>query len=313
MVDSSSLIEKIALLDKVVILHPDLIRALDGIKDCVNKTGSYRESVNCTLLGTGGTGKSTASRIIISQMPSFVRDEKLCERTVVPVFYAEVPSPVTVKSLAETMLRKLNDPNPSAGTTVSMTRRLCRLLAQCETKLVLLDEFHHLLSLRKTNTRLNTRICNWVKGIVNETNVSFCLIGLPEFGDVLTRDSQLARRFPRSFLLRPLTLDGGNLQSFFKEIFEKVIFFLNLSDFPDITDEIFLLRIYAATAGNPSFIMSLIKEAVFVGLRNGGNSVTENDFSIAWSYGIVTSASLTFENPFTMTSVALVAKFRSIV
>lgn len=313
MVDSSSLMEKIALLDKVVILHPDLIRALDGIKDCVNKTGFYRESVNCTLLGTGGTGKSTASRIILSQMPSFVRDENLCERTVVPVFYAEVPSPVTVKSLAETLLRKLNDPNPSAGTTVSMTRRLCRLLAQCETKLVLLDEFHHLLSLRKTNARLNTHICNWIKGVVNETRVSFCLIGLPEFGEVLTSDPQLARRFPRSFLLRPLTLGGGNLQKFLKEIFEKVIFLLNLKKVPDITEETFLLRIYAATGGNPSFIMALIKEAVFVGLRNGGDSVTENDFSIAWSYGIVPSANLTMQNPFEMTSAALAAKFRSIV
>ncbi len=46
-----------------------------------------------------------------------MKNKKMATQKVVPVFYIQIPSPATVKSVAGMMLKALNDPAPLSGTT----------------------------------------------------------------------------------------------------------------------------------------------------------------------------------------------------
>lgn len=307
-------LQRVALLDKVVVPHPAWERAMQGIQECVAKSEVYREPVGSLLLADGGMGKTTVCRAILAQMPHTTQVEQQLEKTLIPAFYAEVPSPTTVKSVAASLLAKLNDPSPQAGNTGQMTQRLCKLLAACETKLVLLDEFHHLFDIRKTSTRVNSNVCNWIKSLVNQTRVTFCLVGLPQFAPILSCDSQLARRFSLEFSLPPLrvgtTAEPGALLLFLAQIKQTLLHKLQFQAVPYLDQHDIALQIYAATGGSPAFVMALVKEAVRFALDAQSTHLTLDDFSLAWDAGITAKASLSRDNPFKSSLATLAAALR---
>lgn len=310
------ILKKIATLDKLVVNHNRLKFVVDGILDCKDKSEYYRESLNCLLVASGGMGKSTACRQILSKMPSYNVKDVDCERTIIPVFYAEVPSPATIKGLATTLLRRLRDPNPSTGNTEAMTERLCHLLKACKTKLILLDEFHHLIDSSGKSARLNLKVCNWIKNLVNRVHVSFCLIGLPVFEPILRADSQIARRFPLVYSLPPLTAgaDGsGSLKPFLETVDTYCRDKLNIYFSAPLNSELMVHQFFAATSGNPSFVMSLIKEAIYISLKSQNNLVQIDDFAAAWKTGIANTASQIRKNPFRMTINMLANELRGYV
>lgn len=311
---SREILSAISMLDKLVVQHPDFSTAFTGINECVLKTEFYKEPMGSLLLAEGGMGKTTTCRAIMSSMSSTTKRSATFETTIIPAFYAEIPSPATVKTVAASMLAQLHDPNPLAGNTAQLTIRLCRLLERCETKLVFLDELHNLLDTTKTTTRINNNVCNWIKSIVNNTSVSFCLVGLPEFAPILSIDSQLSRRFPLHFKLNKLTpgtLDtAGTLPPFLQEVFDQAKNILSLRSTPNFSNELMVNQVYAATSGNPSFIMSLIKESLFIALSNNDNSITKEYLALAWDKGITAKATLTTANPFKMSAGSLAGQLK---
>ncbi|MFG8445220.1 TniB family NTP-binding protein [Pseudomonas aeruginosa] len=289
-------------LDRLVIQHPEFERAFNGVKECAEKSEYYAEPVGCLLSAEGGMGKTTICRTIMSTMPSGVKRLEDCEKNIVPAFYAEVPSPATVKTVAASMLSQLNDPNPLVGNTAQLTERLCKLLEQCETKLVFLDELHNLLDTSKSRARFNTNVCNWIKSIVNNTSVSFCLVGLPEVSPILSIDSQLSRRFPLHYKLGRLTIGGqnltGTLSPFLATVANEIKRIMKFQATPDFSQYELTLRIYTATSGNPAFIMSLMKESCLLALKENQETLEIHNFKTAWDKGIVAKSSLTTKNPF---------------
>jgi hypothetical protein len=307
-------LQRVALLDKVVIPHPAWAQAMQGIQDCVAKSEVYREPVGSLLLADGGMGKTTVCRAILARMPHTTKVESRVAKTLIPAFYAEVPSPATVKSVAANLLAKLGDPNPFAGNTAQITHRVCTLLAKCETKLVLLDEFHHLFDIRKTSTRVNSDVCNWIKSLVNETKVTFCLVGLAKFAPILAIDSQLARRFPLQFELSPLRVGSpgqrGPLFSFLGVLKQTLLHKLQFHAVPHLDRDDTTLQIYAATGGSPAFVMALAKEAARFALEANSSQLTLDDLSQAWDSGVTAKASLSRNNPFRMSAAALAGAIR---
>lgn len=307
-------ITSIAKLDNIVICHSDFGNAIDGIEHCLQKSSVYREPVGCMLTGLGGYGKTTVCRVVMSRMPSTVKVVDDCEKIIIPAFYCAIPSPATVKSVAIALLIQLKDPNPYVGTTAQLTKRVCHLLKQCQTRLVFLDEFHHLYDVLRNSTRVNTAVCNWIKSIVNDTGIMFCLVGNTDFPHYLVQDSQLSRRFPKEFRmhsLRPSTQeDSGLIKPFMKEIIFRCNKIMSIEFSCDFSEDHTCNQIYAATAGNPAFVMSLLKEAIYITSQSGGSVVTVNDFALAWEEGICSLASRTKTNPFNMSPGVLASHLR---
>lgn len=307
-------IEAIAKLDKIIICHPDFNTAVRGIENCLEKSIAFREPVGCMLTGLGGNGKTTICKVVMSKIPAETKIINNCEKIIIPAFYCAIPSPATVKSVATAILIQLKDPNPFSGTTAQLTKRVCLLLKQCETRLIFLDEFHHLYDVLRNSTKVNTAVCNWIKSIVNETQIMFCLVGNTQFPLYLVQDSQLSRRFPKEFRMRPLQPstqgDSGSIKPFLNEIISRSKKVIDIDFVTDFSEEHTCNQIYAATSGNPAFVMSLLKEAIYITLLNGCRVVTVDDFSMAWEDGICSQSSLTKTNPFKMTAGILASNLR---
>ncbi|RBH41644.1 hypothetical protein C3F00_040660, partial [Pseudomonas sp. MWU13-2860] len=62
-------IERVATLDEVMIRHPAMDLALNGIQRCIAQSTQFKEPVGCMLLAEGGMGKSTVCRIIQASLP----------------------------------------------------------------------------------------------------------------------------------------------------------------------------------------------------------------------------------------------------
>lgn len=295
--------EKIGMINNIVITSDEFMTAFDGIKSCVKRSMAYKEPIGSMLLAKGGLGKTTLCNAIVSQMPRSVKIEKDHQKTIIPAFYVEVPSPATVKSLAITMLQELGDSSYKSGTTEYLTSRLRHLLAECETKLVFLDEFHHLFDRKPSSTRMNVTVGNWIKTLVNKTGISFCLVGLPEFAELLQVDSQIARRFQFIYTLNPLEIEtikgDGSIYAFLNEMSNKLSE-QNILFSPALDSPLLGLQLFSATQGYHSYIIGLIRESIINTLNDGRNIVTSNDFSDAWRLGITSFISKQNKNPFNM-------------
>ena len=293
--------EQIRSINNIVITSNEFMTAFTGIQDCVKRSISFSEPVGSMLLAEGGLGKTTLCKTILSLMPRTEKIEKDHKKNIIPVCYVEVPSPATVKSLAITMLKELGDPTyeNGYGTTEYLTSRLIYLLAQCETKLIFLDEFHHLFERKPTSTRMNRTTGNWLKTLVNRTGISFCLVGLPEFVPLLQVDSQIARRFPFIYHLNPLAVDpsnGGSMFAFLAEV-ARTLNKQNITFSPPLDSQLVGMQIQLATKGYHSYVMSLIRESITHALNDNRQIINSNDFSYAWKLGITLYISKQNKNP----------------
>lgn len=310
------LIERVSVLDKIVIPHPGFVEAIRGVSECVLKSAAYREPVGSLLLANGGLGKSTVCHAIMQEMKASKKIVGTIEKTVVPAFYSEIPSPATVKGVAASMLRDMGAVSPLVGSSAAhMTERLCMLLSDAETTLVFLDETQNLFKTGTRSTKVNLDVCNWIKWMVNKTKISFCLVGLPEFAPYLSADSQLTRRFPLHFHLKPLMPGDqsfrGTLVPFLAEVMNHAASRISLTSVPAMNDLFAAKQVYAATGGIPAFIMSLIKEAALHALSSGKGCLGLEDFAAAWDAGITSQVSIAKDNPFRMSPAALESCLRS--
>jgi len=305
--------EQISSINNIVVTSDEFMNAFKGIQDCVKRSIAYKEPIGSMLLAKGGLGKTTLCKALVSQMPKSTKIEEDHKKTIIPAFYVEVPSPATIKSLAITMLHELGDPTYNNGTTSYLTDRLSYLLRMCETKLVFLDEFHHLFERKQSYTRMNATIGNWLKTLVNQTGISFCLVGLPEFAELLQVDNQIARRFPFIYTLNPLYIESpqghGTIYAFLSEIARKMAQ-QNITFSPPLDNPLMGMQIYTATLGYHSYTISLIRESIVNALNEGRLIINKSDFSTAWQLGITDYISKLNSDPFKMSLSQLAVKVR---
>jgi type II secretory pathway predicted ATPase ExeA len=269
-------------MDGAIILHDGLTKAISGIKHCIAWSESSREPVGIIVSGDAGVGKSTLSGVVLDLFKAGEAVRGDCKVQIVPAYYAAIPEAGTPKSTASSMLKAHGDPKPYSGQLSAMTTRLTTLLDACETRFVILDEFHHLLG---KGVKTGERVCNWIKTLVNDTRVLFCLVGNPACEDLLKSNGQLARRFAYRFRLTALGCGneekGGQL------------------DYRDYTE---VWRIGLATRGVPAYIKLIVREAALRAMASGRQVITMADFAHAYEMGITSAVSLAPEgiNPFAL-------------
>ena len=312
---NENLIARVAELDKVIVLHTAFEKTVMGIEECVLKSRHYLEPVGSLVLAEAGMGKTTVSRALLARMPKSTELEAYVERTIVPAFYFEIPSPATVRSVAASMLNALGANASTTGKSAQyLTERLCALLERSKTVLVFADEIHNLFGDKSQSSITNNQVRNWIKTLVNRTRISFCLVGNPVFEPILSEDGQLARRFPIRFHLSPLTPGDqdapGTLVPFVDEAINRARQRLELASIPKFDSLFGATQIYAATGGSPSFVIALIKQAALDALCSGTEHVTLENFAAAWDCGTTAEASIVKENPFRLSHGALATAMR---
>lgn len=295
-------VHHVAKIDAVVVNHVGLRTAIDGLEECIVWSEANREPAGAVLFGEAGTGKTTICNAILSRYPASIKKSIEVEVNIVPAFYARVPSPSTIRSLAGELLKRLGAPRPDCGNAKTLTDRLVELLKVSETKIILLDEFQHLLAPSKVGESRTEKVCDWIKTLVNDTGVTICLVGTPACEVLVNSDLQLGGRFARPFRLYPLNLgtsnERGDLENFLVIMagkFRERVGFTTVVDFSDYSNS---FRVWAATGGYPRSVMRLLKEAAVLAWAAGRKDLTIGDLAAAYDKGITRSVAKCNINPF---------------
>lgn len=306
--------ETVGLIDKIRVGHNHFDGAIKNIRACIKQSVFSQEASNCMLLGEGGMGKTSISEIFKATMKKEVVIENDLEISTVPTFYTSFKSSRTLDALTTDMLKKLNDPHPDVGTVAEKAARARDLLKRCHTAIVFIDELHDLEGFEKRDVAKMKVFIKWIKELCNERGPVICLMGITSCYDIFKDDPEMARRFKRKFLLKPLTAgtegEPGLLHSFVNDICREIVTRTSIQSFPSMSDYLSVLRIFVATGGSPDFVMTLIKEAVLRVLLEGRNIVELDDFALVWKSGLLDDASIITTNPFHATHAQIAAAIR---
>ena len=159
------------------------------------------------LEGASGAGKTTFVRdLYAAHFPPI----ETPEGTIIPVLYAEIPSPATVKTGVSTLLEALGDPAAHSGTVGVLNSRLVGLIKECHVELVILDEFNNLID---TETdRVLAKVSDWLKMLIKKTRIPFVVVGLEgKVERILRANVQLSRLFASREKLEPFKWDWPRL------------------------------------------------------------------------------------------------------
>lgn len=255
--------ERLVRAHNTLIRYPRFKELHQAIQMCATLSETAGEPQCMALMGVTGAGKSTVVRTYADVFPR----TETPQGSLIPVVYLETPSPATIKSVAAAALRHLGDPRATSGTLWSMDARLVHYLQQCQVRLVIMDDFHHLFD-DETQRALVT-VSNWLKVLIKEANVPFLVVGLEDKIRVILRaNPQLSRLFAIRETLRPLAWDAAQAETIME--FSKFIEYAEKAIGLPLSDELprveMLYRLHFATGGVVGHILNLMRQAMVLSL-----------------------------------------------
>ena len=270
-----------------IVAHQLFADALNKVDQSLEASSTTDEPVSCLITGIAGTGKSTICKNLLHKIaksypPGQVVAKDSVKRTI-PVFLCAIGSGITIKGLAKQMLRELGA-SDVAGDQTDLTYRLHVLLKTCETKLILMDEFQHLLQRGAEKSR--DQVCDWVKNLMNATGIPVVILGTNDCEEIVSAHPQLSRRYTYRAKLRPFeySLDPSSdyirvLKSF-QKAFSK-IGEIGLS--VEMSDERMALSIYVATGGLMDSMRKLFAQVLLGAHKKHQAKADQEDFVVAYA------------------------------
>lgn len=277
-----------------IIHHPRFQELQNRIADCLAATAEYDEPECLCLMGATGVGKTTLVRHYAAAFPRYETESG----TRSPVLYLETPHPITVKGMTSALLDALGDPRAFKGTQPEMNTRLQNFLADCGVRLVILDDFHHLID--KNTNRVLRDVSEWLKVLIKNSRVVFLVVGIEgEVERILNANKQLSRLFVREYLLpfRWQPDDPNSIVEFAQLLsYVQSALDVRLADAEPLP--VLLYRIHLATDGVMSNIMYLFRQAKRIQGRGGTDDEPLTLDILAAAYRQRLQAHVGVENPF---------------
>ena len=145
---------------------------------------------NLLIVGEPNNGKTTLVRTFHeTHGEGYVNEES---EPVKPVILAEAPPSADEKGLYISVLERFVAPYRAAAATSALRYQAIHMLRLCHTRMLVIDEFHSLLTGTATKQR---ELMNAVKLLCNELAIPIIGVGTREAVQVLHTDPQHASRF----------------------------------------------------------------------------------------------------------------------
>jgi hypothetical protein len=240
-----------------LIRYPRFKELHQMIQQCQQMSALGGEPQCMSLEGMPGAGKSTLVKDYAQAFPPAYTSAGVH----MTVFYMLMPSPATVKGVAAAMLEQLGDPAAHKGPQWSMDSRLIKLIPECGIKLVILDDFHHLID-RDTDRILET-VSDWLKVLIKKTNVPFVVVGIEgKVERILRSNPQLSRLFAARETLTPF--DWETQRKAFARFVEYVETAIGIPLSPGLPRDELIYRLHYATEGVVGNLMNLLRYAALI-------------------------------------------------
>lgn len=256
---------------KLRILYPELEEIKQLLRDCHTRAHRRREPPCALVTGYQGVGKTTLYEYYADDYPRVETNDG----TLVPCLTASIPVPATVKGLVTALLEALGDADPGKGNIVTQTMRLKTLLKACETEIIFLDEFQHIID--RDSERVLKTTADWLKNLINSTKISVVLLGMPNCTKILDANSQLRRRFSIRKSIEPfawLREENGKTDYPMRKLLKLIEMKLPLEKASNLADPDMAKRIFYASGGVIDSIMKLVRGSAEFAIETGTEKIT---------------------------------------
>ncbi|WP_183353949.1 TniB family NTP-binding protein [Geomonas silvestris] len=220
---------------------------------------------NLLIVGDPNNGKTTIVRRFRETCGNgYVNDDS---EPVKPVILAEAPPSADEKSLYISILERFFTPYRATDPVYKLRYQVIHLLRLCHTKILIIDEFHSLL----TGTAVKQReVMNALKLLCNELGIPIVGVGTREAVRVLHSDPQHASRFDVvSLPLWSLDADFQRLLAGFETV-------LPLRRPSKLSDPNLATLLHAICEGNIGNLHRLLVECSVEAIRTGKEQIDKS-------------------------------------
>lgn len=246
-------------------------RALDIIKK-LNSLVTYPKShrmPNALVVGPTNNGKTS----IIERFQSLNKpyESEFDGQMNVPVLVVECPPAPDELRLYNAILETLNIPYRATVHVDTQKKNVKDMLLRLNTKVLVLDEIHNILSGNPTKQR---QMLNTIKFLGNELRIPFVGCGTKEAMLAIKADAQLENRF------HPLVLPPWNLNSGFQSLLASFEAMLPLRESSGLSKPSMAKKIHLKTRGIIGEVSELISEAAIIAINEGRECIAPEDLEL---------------------------------
>lgn len=219
------------------------------------------------------------------------------EGTVHPWVKVTAPAVPTLKNLAAAVVTAL-DPGAScrSSTESQMTYRITKLLEECQTDVIWLDEFQHLYD--RQNEKFFFEASNWLKNLIeirktNKTKRMLIVSGLDDALKVIDQNTQLRERFSSRLALPCFSWSDKTQRVEFSACLQGFLAHMRTRfELKDLEGASFVFRCYCATGGLIGHLKRLLQEVALSAYTSQRTTIGIGDFDLAYDLYLCKSREL---------------------
>ncbi|OOS25592.1 TniB family NTP-binding protein [Moraxella pluranimalium] len=238
-----------------------------GMLDFLLKVPTQSRMPNMLLIGESNNGKTALlNKFVDAHEPYLSADDK----PVLPVVFVQAPATIGTsgKEIYMSLLNAYSAPYTHKYTALQLQDQLLHFVRWCQTRLIIIDEIHSILTGTSRQQRL---VMNSLKHLCNELKIPFVLSGTIDAVQVLHTDPQHASRFDVVELpLWKLDEEYATMVASFERILP-----LKEPSFLDAADK--LPMIHSISRGCLGDTKRLLVAAATSAIKNGRESITSKD------------------------------------
>lgn len=168
--------------------HPMFVEHTRALKQCIDDALAGFAPKVTRVPGPSGVGKSS----LIATLARAYPHTRVNGRLLAPVLVVEVPQFASAKQLPSSVLQALGLQVTRSMTAGSMFDLMRKQLELAGTRVVIFDEISHLVD---EGSRVPPRAASdWLKTLVDKTQVTLIVFGIPRLERLFSANEQLRRR-----------------------------------------------------------------------------------------------------------------------
>ncbi|MCE5981969.1 TniB family NTP-binding protein [Pseudomonas sp. LF19] len=255
------------------IRSPQSDHAIMRMEEVRQDTIRTQSSKGLVVQGPSGVGKSSLVREYLRNEaagnPDWMRS----------VLVVEMPSSPSKKNLATAVLVAMKDPFATARghSAEHKFTRIVTLLKNQGTAMIILDEAQHLVDYKKVGAY---EAADWIKSLMNETDITVVLVGLKRTEGLLWANEQLRRRFSASIDYGRYDLTEETWKQF-AALLKAIQGLLPVQCISFLSKDM-LQRFHLASFGLIDYLIKILDRAVWLAQRSGVEGIDLNVLSQAF-------------------------------
>lgn len=300
--DSTEVTATLTKLAACTVWHPDLEHAKRLVMKSIATTAERKDPSSVLLTGKSGVGKTRLCKIIERDIGKAYQVD--CEeylKLIRPCVYVEVPSNANIKRTAINILMEILKTIEEIATPpteeIEKTRQkelekmslaqietmIVRRLHTLETRLLILDEFHHVADRGQEITK--KAICSGLTELLNKSKITILISGLEKISAIINSIPELSGRYAYRAIIEELNYCNAAEAPIFLSVLaglqKEMIRLGNLEKYVHLTDPKLYKVVFLATSGNFRVLSNLLNDSFKIALERGDNTLVIADFIAA--------------------------------